>query len=96
MIIYRPHRGGLAEAMAEAQTFEDTDAMKAHILQRWNGMLGFNLFNADDIVLNEDQPGHPDDRIGWRDTRYVCVKRIGSEVYDHPQCIGMWATDFDR
>lgn len=31
MIQYRPHRGGLAEAMAEAKTFATIAEMKEHI-----------------------------------------------------------------
>lgn len=96
MVIYRPHRGGLAESLAEARTFEDTDAMKAWIAQKWNCMLGYELFSVDDIVLNEDRPGVNDERCGWVDTRYVCVRRMGREVYEHPQCIGMWATEFEQ
>ena len=96
MIIYRPQRGELAESMAEAMTFEDTDAMKAHIVKQWHDIFGYDMIEPEDIVLNEDQPGVPDDRIGWHDTRHVCTWRIGSEVYDHPQCIGMWATEYDK
>lgn len=33
MIIYRPHRGGLAEAMAEAKEFETEEEMKWHIYE---------------------------------------------------------------
>ena len=95
MIIYRPHRGGLAEAMQEAQTFSDIEAMKAYIVQHFEDVFGTKMFEVSDIVLNEDKPGHDDPRINWHDTRYVCVKRMGGEVYNIPQCIGMWATRFD-
>ena len=53
------------------------------------------MFDIDDIVLNREKEGHEDERIGWHDVRYVCVKRMGEVVYDHPQCIGMWATQWD-
>lgn len=33
MIIYRPHKGGLAEAMAEAKEFETEEEMKQHIFE---------------------------------------------------------------
>lgn len=91
MVIFRPHRGGLVESLAEAQTFDDIDAMKDYIVRRFSKLI---LFGIEDLVLNEDKPGIPDERCGWDDTRYVCVKRMGNEVYDYPQCIGMWATRF--
>lgn len=94
MIIYRPHRGGLAESLSEAQMFTDTASLKKYILDKWNGMLGFSLFDEQDIVLNEDKPGYADERCGWMDVRHVCVKRMNDVVYAAPQCIGMWATVF--
>ena len=35
MIIYRPHRGGLARSLSEAKTFTDTASMKKYI--QYNG-----------------------------------------------------------
>lgn len=32
MVIYRPHRGGFAEAMAEAQEFSSGEEMLAYIV----------------------------------------------------------------
>ena len=29
-----------------------------------------------------------DDRIGWKNVRHVCVKRLGKEIYEVPQGIG--------
>lgn len=94
MIIYRPHRGCLAEAMAEAQVFDTVDAMKEHIVQHWHDIFGYDMFEPEDIVIDFDKPGHNDERIGWEDTHYVCVKCMGAEAYDTPQCIGMCATIF--
>lgn len=94
MVIFRPHRGGLDESLRDAVMFDNTDTMKRHIVRQWNDVLGFELFGIDDIVLNEDKPGVNDERCRWIDTRYVCVRRMGDEVYDCPQCIGMWATMF--
>lgn len=100
MVIFRPHRGGLAESLADAQTFDDIDAMKDYIVRKFSKLIPLFdgeytlLFGIEDLVLNEDKPGIPDERCGWDDTRYVCVKRMGNEVYDYPQCIGMWATRF--
>jgi len=91
MIIYRPHRGSLADAMAEAKEFNNEQEMKEYIVKQWNGYIFI-----DDIVI-DDNPIN-DDRIGWKDTRYVCTKRLGEDdymkKYGYPQCIGMCATNY--
>ena len=54
---------------------------------------------ADDIVINKESAVN-DDRIGWEDSMYVCVKRMGSEdyikEYGVPQCIGICATKYKK
>lgn len=99
MIIYRPHRGGLAEAMAEAKEFQTEKDMKKHIYESYKEMYADMFpdppFEIEDIVIDQTKCSD-DKRCGWHDTRYVCVKRFGNEVYDCPQCIGMCATDYER
>lgn len=104
MIVYRPHRGGLAEAMAEAKEFETEEEMKRHIFECHKSYfldLGYPdaPFEVDDIVIDRENP-HEDNRIGWNDAMYVCVKCYGNEdyikKYGCPQCIGMCATDYER
>lgn len=89
MIIYRPHRGSLVEAMAEAKEFNSELEMKEYIVEEWN-----HYFNILDIVISDDII--EDNRNGWKDTRYVCTKRFGQQdniaKYGVPQCIGMCAT----
>lgn len=92
MIIYRPHRGSLADAMEEARVFANEDEMKRWIAEDSAEAFGKPLFSVDDIVIGTEIIA--DSRNGWNDTRYVCVKRYGSEVYPVPQCIGMCATNF--
>lgn len=91
MIIYRPHRGNLTEAMKEAKEFYNEQEMKEYIVQEWNGCFSIN----DIVIVNENIS---DDRIGWEDTRYVCTKRFGNQdniaLYGYPQCIGMCATKY--
>lgn len=89
MIIFRPHRGSLADALSEAKEFNSEEEMKQYIVDDWQG-----YFSFDDIVI--DDKSINDDRIGWVDTRYVCTKRFGDKVNDIPQCIGMCATDYNR
>lgn len=97
MIIYRPHRGGLAEAMAEAREFESIEAMKEYIVEHDGSIPEWgHPFEVDDIVIGENLG--PDNRIGWNDVHHICTKRYYSEdfmaKYGNPQCIGMCATDY--
>jgi hypothetical protein len=91
MIIYRPHRGNLVDAMVEAKEFNNEQEMKEYVANQWDGYI-----SVSDIVI-VDNP-HNDDRIGWKDTRYVCTKRFGEQdnmvLYGVPQCIGMCATEY--
>ncbi len=99
MIIFRPHRRSLDEALEEAKEFNNVEEMKEYIVKQWHdGWAGqCELFTADDIVIDEESAVY-DKRCGWRDTMYVCVKRMGNEdymkMYGAPQCIGMCATDY--
>lgn len=87
MIRYRPQRGGLDEAMAEAREFNTIDEMKQYVWYRWNSFTdGRELFSAEDIVIGEILGD--DNRIGWKNVRHVCVKRMGAQIYPTPQCIG--------
>lgn len=94
MIIYRPHRGGLAEAMEEAKEFETETEMKEYIVERFLGFV-----SPEDIVI-EDESVTDDERCGWHDTKYVCIKRNGEENYIEKygcaQCIGFYATNYER
>lgn len=93
MIIYRPHRGSLIDSMQDAKEFNNEQEMKEYILKEWD-----NLFSIEDIVISNESTN--DERIGWKDSRYVCIKRLRLgkvnyiERYGCPQCIGMCATDY--
>lgn len=82
MIKYRPHRAYLDDAMAEMKTFNTLDEMFEYIVQDWHGYLSKEDLSVTDN-LGKDQ------RIDWEETRYVCTKKVGSEMYETPQCIGM-------
>ena len=83
MVIFRPHRAGMdiAEAMQQAREFNDEAEMKAYIVKVWHEGYGSGtLFTAQDIVV-QSEPKMNDDRVGWEDTMYVCVKRMGDVDY---------------
>lgn len=96
MIIYRPHRGSLAEAMKEAAEFENQAAMFAYIVEHETQESPFDKapFSVDDLVIS-GTPIH-DSRNGWEDTRYVCTRRYYNEVYHIPQAIGFCATKYSK
>ena len=90
MLIYRPHRSSLAEAMKEVRTFNSFEDIKNYVANEWNNLWGYQIIDSDDIVL--DGESHDDDRIEWKDVHYLCAKKIGNEdyikEYGYPQCIG--------
>jgi len=95
MVIYRPHRELLEDAMKEVKEFNTFDDMKEHVVKTCGMLNGASLFTVDDVVINEEYV-NKDDRIGWQDSMYVCIKRLGNDdymkIYGKPQCIGMCAT----
>ena len=82
MIKFRPHRGSLSEAMSEMKIFDSKEDMFNAIVEDWNGAISY-----EDLSITENLG--EDKRTDWEETRHVCTKRIGNEVYDTPQCIGM-------
>lgn len=82
MIKFRPHKGSLAESMSEMKIFDSEEDMFNAIVADWNGTISY-----EDLSVTENLG--KDNRIDWKETRHVCAKQIGSEVYDTPQCIGM-------
>jgi hypothetical protein len=102
MVIFRHHKGSLAESMATAVEFNNYDELKAYIVEYYKKFykeLGYETepISLEDVVIEEDEK-HDDKRIGWHNTMYVCIKRLGNEdymkEYNSPQCIGMCATDY--
>lgn len=63
MLIYRPHRGSLVDAMAEAKTFNSFDEIKEYVSNEWNNTWGWSILSPNDIIL--DNESHDDDRIGF-------------------------------
>ena len=62
--------------------FKSTQEMFNAIVQDWNGFISFDDLSVGDNIGK-------DNRIDWKETRYVCTKRIGEDAYNTPQCIGM-------
>jgi hypothetical protein len=95
MIVYRPHRGSLEDAMKEAKTFLNEWQMKRYVANNWNLAIGRKVLDPEDIII--DSESTDDDRVGWKNVHMVCAARIGNEdyikKYCNPQCIGYCAYD---
>lgn len=95
MIIYRPHRGSLEDAMKEVKTFDNWYQMTHYIANNWNLAIGKKVIDPDNIVM--DDKSINDDRAGWKDVHMVLVTRVGNEnfmeKYGNPQCIGYCTYD---
>ena len=97
MIIYRPVRSTLEEAMKAVIEFNSEEEMKSFISKTYANI------DKEDIVIEGE--GVNDDRIKWKDTKYVCLKKYdnldGSKIdlverYGAAQCIGMCATNYPK
>lgn len=94
MVIYRPHRGGLEEAMGEVREFSGVEEMLAYIVQANTDPERGPAFGVEDLVLGGET--RDDLRISWHDTRYVYTRRYHGEVYNPPAPIGFCAEDYGR
>lgn len=57
------------------------------IISEWYLFPDVPLFSKEDLSVGENIG--KDNRTDWKETRYVCTKRMGDTIYDIPQCIGM-------
>lgn len=101
MIIFRNHRGLLADSMNTAREFESFTDLQKYICECWKPFL--NLLPEDVIA---DDEIIPDERIGWEDQRFVCIrgydevsdksgfKSCHMEKIKSPFCVGMFATKY--
>lgn len=93
MLIYRPHRGSLEEALKCRREFISYADMKNYIVEEQRSIYGgFAPFSQEHIVVESEI--FNDERIGWSDTRRVCITRFGDTEFDVPQCIGWCAEDY--
>ncbi len=91
MIIFRPHRGSLAESMDEAKEFCNENEMKEYIITQLITSFGLkDKLTVEDIEIDKNS-AVKDIRIGWEDSMNVCV--ISGMPFCTP-CIGMCATKY--
>ena len=80
LIVYRPHRRLLSEAMQEVKYFSSIEEMFEFVKSDWSRYYPDYL----EVVLGENEVD--DNRNGWHYTRYVCIKITPD---DQSHCIGM-------
>lgn len=92
MILYRPHRGSLDEAMAEMKTFDNIDDMKKHIIKELDIIdSDVDCCGPEDILFKGlDMDDH---RIGWKNVHYVLIRRFYHKKYKYPQVVGQCTFD---
>lgn len=103
MVIFRHHRGGLSESMETRQEFKTFEDLQKYIVEYMKPYM--KLLTSD--VIPGSHSGN-DDRIGWKDSTYLCIagyndvsdkegfERFFGGKYDHPVCIGMFATEYEN
>ena len=79
MIIYRPQRGLLSEAMAEKKEFSSIKEMLNYLVKEHK-----KAFDINDISITYYAY---DERISW-ETFIVTVAKYRDEIFEHPQAIG--------
>lgn len=88
--LYRPHRGNLAEAIAQKKEFINKNEMFNYIANDYKGSI-----NKEDLLIDEEIMAAEDSRIGWKDVRMVLTKRCGPvdymKEYGQPVCVGYCA-----
>jgi len=83
-LMFRPHRGGLAESVAGRRTFESKNLLVSHVVKE---------FGVDDhrrVKLQGRGTGvyeGLDPRIGWAWTGFVTIDG---------RCVGMWTDEWDK
>ena len=82
-----PHVFGesIYDALDEIKEFETVEEMKEYLCNLPNRLI---KINANEIVI-DDRFSYEDKRLGWQDTRYVCLKQD-----DEERVIGYCATKY--
>ena len=90
MIVYIPYyskESSIYDIFDEIKEFESVDKMKEYLCNLPNRLI---KINANEIVI-DDRFSYEDKRLGWQDTRYVCLKEAGEE-----RVIGYCATKYKK
>ena len=73
------------DALDQIKEFETVEEMKEYLCNLPNRLI---KINANEIVI-DDRFSYEDKRLGWQDTRYVCLKQD-----DEERVIGYCATKY--
>lgn len=73
--MYRPAAGGLSESMAYAKEFPDLESLLDYVAAQGIDETWGQMYSREDLVLGDWVKD--DDRIGWKNCRYVVLTRYG-------------------
>lgn len=107
MIIFRPNRRFLDEAMKEAKEYQSLENLLQDIALQHNNLCPFFTISIDELSI---KPYGDDERVGWHDLFIISLesydriydkegykKYFGGETYNHPCGVfGFFSTDYDR
>lgn len=79
MVIYRPHKGGLKEAMAEAKESNSIDEMKQYVCDEHNRLIPWFQIKPTDIYIQDTESS--DERVKWHNLFYLLYERA-SKISD--------------
>ena len=87
MIVFMPHVFGesIDDRLDQIKEFETVEEMKEYLCNLPNRLIKINV---NEIVI-DNRMTHKDERLGWEDKRYVCLKKDGEE-----RVIGYCATKY--
>lgn len=76
---YRPHCGGLKEAMDEHRFFDSMEKMVNYVIDDWNSWAAEHI-TIDDVSIKLYSE-KPDRRIGWNYTFIILVQGCGHAFF---------------
>lgn len=108
MIIFRPHRGYLFEAMKECKEFDSLKDLLNFIVNEHNYLCPFFIIKVNDLNIQLYSP--EDNRIKWHDVFIITfesfdrisnktgyLKYFGNEKYNHPcGVLGFFSTNYEK
>jgi hypothetical protein len=75
---YRPHRGGLAESIAETVNVKGRAGLIAHLRYNWRN---WEVVQFSDDQVRVEPYGGDDDRCGWKDVHIVTIDGAGVQGF---------------
>lgn len=79
MYIYRPHRGGLMDALLLAKEFDTKEDMLNYICEDHNSYCPWWQITPDELFILDQNS--PDERVGWHNMFWIVYERPSKIKY---------------